>query len=89
MSRDSVLKGQTSHINYERTLDPIGLKLGVYLSREVLCGKFDMTSSRRHQLIFYDLLQFWVIKFLFTKSSELHINKISENFFLINLEHAT
>ena len=39
VSRDSVLQGQTSYINYEQTLGPIGFKLGMHLSREVLFRK--------------------------------------------------
>ena len=86
VSRDSVLKGQTLHINYDRTRGPIGLKLGMYLSREVLYRKIGVTSSWRPHMTFYVLLKFWVIKVLLTISGEL--NTISGNFFLINIHYA-
>ena len=52
VSRDSALKGQISQSNYEQTVSPIGLKVGMYLSREVLYRKIVMMSSWRHRVIF-------------------------------------
>ena len=84
MSHDNVLKAQNSNISYEQTQGLIGLKLALYLSREVFYQKIDMTSPWRHHLILNDLLTFVVIQLILTISSEL--NEISENFFL-NMQH--
>ena len=81
VSRDMSLKRPNFHgVNYEETLNPIVLKVSVFLSREEMYVKIAMTSSWPHRLICYDLLKCCIISILLTISGER--NKIFSIFFL-------